>query len=160
MNLTFIEDGSRLLIDTNILIYARRGMSEQCRTLLRRCSAGQLFGALTTIGLAEFCHRRMMMEAQSRGLSSSNPSRSLSEDPKLVQQLSQYSGEVADLLSEELSIIEIEAIDFPKALEIQRAHGLMTNDYPTRLSPFRNATSGHRFYTALRTKHPTDKTNR
>jgi len=40
MNLEAIPAGSRVLVDANILIYARRGMSGQCRRLLERCAGG------------------------------------------------------------------------------------------------------------------------
>jgi predicted nucleic acid-binding protein len=117
-----------VLIDANILIYARRGMSEQCRRLLARCANGEVSGVLTTIALAEFCHRRMTQEAQSRGLSASNPAKVLSQDPALVRRLAQYAREVEDLLAGELSLLSIEGTDFTKALELQRQHGLLTND--------------------------------
>jgi len=59
----------------------------------------------TTVALAEFCHRRMMQEAQSRGLSGSNPAKAMSQNPALVRQLIQYRQEAEDLLSGELSIL-------------------------------------------------------
>ena len=73
MSLDSIPAGSAVLLDANILIYARRGMSEQCRRLVARCATGEIHGAITTIAVAEFCHRRMMQEAQSLGLAAANP---------------------------------------------------------------------------------------
>lgn len=46
MSLETIPPGSRLLIDANILIYARRGMSEQCRGLLERCAQREASGVV------------------------------------------------------------------------------------------------------------------
>jgi predicted nucleic acid-binding protein len=71
MSLDAIPADARVLVDANILIYAKRGMSAQCRRLLERCTKRQVIGLLTTIAVAEFCHCRMMQEAQSRGLSGS-----------------------------------------------------------------------------------------
>jgi len=71
MSLDATPAGARALIDANILIYAKRGMSAQYRRLLERCAERQVIGLLTTIAVAEFCHRRMMQEAQTRGLSGS-----------------------------------------------------------------------------------------
>ena len=71
MSLDAIPAGARVLVDANILIYAKRGMSAQCRRFLERCAQRKISGVLTTIVVAEFCHRRMMQEAQSRGLSGS-----------------------------------------------------------------------------------------
>ena len=112
MNLDDIPAHARILIDANILIYARRGMSAQCCRLLARCAEGEVIGVLTTIALAEFCHRRMMQEAQSRGLSASNPAKALGQNPALVRQLT----------------ATFESADFLKALELQQAYGLLTND--------------------------------
>jgi len=115
-------------IDANILIYARRGMSEQCRVLLERCAQREVSGVLTTIALAEFCHRRMMQEAQSQGLSGSNPARALGQNPALVRQLIQYRQDLEDLIAGQFSVLNIAETDFVKALELQRLHGLLTND--------------------------------
>jgi predicted nucleic acid-binding protein len=128
MSLDDIPAGSRVLLDANILIYARRGMSAQCRRLLERGAAGEVAGSLTTLVLAEFCHRRMMQEAQSRGLTGSNPAKALAQNPALVRQLSQYAQEVEDLLAGELEILETVAPDFAQALGLQKQYGLLTND--------------------------------
>lgn len=77
MSLDTIPAGARVLIDANILIYAKRAMSVQCRRLLERCARHEVNAVLTTIVVAEFCHRRMMQESQSRGLSGANPATKL-----------------------------------------------------------------------------------
>jgi len=128
MNLDDIPAGSRILIDANILIYARRNRSEQCRHLLVRCAEAEVQGVATTIALAEFCHRRMMQEAQSRGLSASNPAKALGQNPALVRQLTAYKMEMEDLLAGDIAIATFESADFLEALELQQAHGLLTND--------------------------------
>jgi predicted nucleic acid-binding protein len=81
MSLDAIPAGARVLIDANILIYAKRAISKQSRKLLERCAQQEVSGVLTTIVVAEFCHRRMMQEAQSRGLSGSNPAKALAQNP-------------------------------------------------------------------------------
>ncbi|MEI6782311.1 MAG: type II toxin-antitoxin system VapC family toxin [Verrucomicrobiota bacterium] len=128
MSLDAIPAGARVLVDANILIYAKRGMSAQCRRFLERCAQRKISGVLTTIVVAEFCHRRMMQEAQSRGLSGSNPAKALSQNPALVRQLTQYRQDIEDLLGGELAVLAIEEADFAHALELQRQHGLLTND--------------------------------
>ena len=40
MNLRDIVNGSTVLIDTNVLLYARNHRSPQCRELLLRCEQG------------------------------------------------------------------------------------------------------------------------
>jgi len=128
MSLDAIPVGARVLIDANILVYAKRAMSAQCRRLLERCAQHEVTGVLTTVVVAEFCHRRMMQEAQSRGLTGSNPAKALAQNPALVCQLTQYRQEVEDLLSDDLLLLAVESADFTKATELQHTHGLLTND--------------------------------
>jgi len=128
MNLTAIPNGERVLIDANVLIYARRGTSAQCQGLLSRCVKRDVVGVVTSIAIAEFCHRRMMQEAQSRGLSASNPAKALGQNPSLIRQLSQYAQDVEDLLAGDFAILDIAPADFATALQVQRQYGLLTND--------------------------------
>lgn len=128
MSLDDLPAGACVLLDANIVIYAQRGASAQCRRLLERCAGGDLDGCLTTLGVAEFCHRRMMQEAQSLGLAGPNPAKALSQNPGLLRQLSQYRLEVEDLLAGELRILPVEPVDFPTALKLQSQHALLTND--------------------------------
>lgn len=85
-------------------------------------------GVLSAVVLAEFCHRRMMQEAQGQGLLGSNPAKALGQDPALVRSLSQYARDVQDLLAGEFAVLDFEVTDLPKAIELQRQHGLLTND--------------------------------
>lgn len=128
MTLDAIPAGAQVLLDANVLIYARLRQSEQCRRLLLRCGAREIRGAVSSIVLAEFCHRRMMQEAQSHGLTGANPAKNLARNPSRVRQLTQYALEVEDLLAGDLAVLAIEKDDFPVALSLQREHGLLTGD--------------------------------
>lgn len=128
MNLETIRNGSTILLDTNILIYARRGASRQAVDLLTRCRAEAVTGVITSFVVAEFCHRRMMQESQSMGFVRSNPARSLGGKPNLVRQLSQYADDTRGLLAGVLDIVHTETADFAVALELQKQFGLMTLD--------------------------------
>lgn len=46
MSLDDIPGGSLCVIDTNVLLYAEKGVSGQAQRLLRRCSKGELIGTL------------------------------------------------------------------------------------------------------------------
>jgi predicted nucleic acid-binding protein len=46
----------------------------------------------------------------------------------LLARLSDYRRDVEDLLSGDLTVISLETEDLLKAIELQRQHGLMTND--------------------------------
>lgn len=128
MNLDELRNGTRVLIDANVLIYGIRRSSLQCRGLLARCEAGALEGIITTTILAEFSHRRMIEEAKFKGLISSNPARALSEHRELLRQLSGYAEEVRDLLGGGLFVEPVLAEDFHLALEFQQKFSLLTND--------------------------------
>jgi predicted nucleic acid-binding protein len=128
VSLDSIPSGARVLIDANILIYARLAMSAECRRLLGRCLSREIIGVVTSITLAEYCHRRMMQEAQLRGLSGANPARALAQNPGIVRALMDHRREVEDLLAGDMLIVSVESSDFAYALDLQRSHGLLTND--------------------------------
>lgn len=128
MNLDSIPAGSVVLLDANILISARRGASDQCRRLLARCLTEEIHGCLSAIAVAEFCHRRMMQEAQSVGLVGSNPAKVLSQNVALLGKLSQYRREVEDLIAGDLPVLSLDAANLSMALQLQRQFLLLTND--------------------------------
>ncbi len=128
MTLDEIRNGTRVLIDANVLIYGIRRSSPQCRALLARCDSGALEGIITTTILAEFSHRRMIEEAKFKGLVGSNPARALSENRSLLRSLSGYADEVRDLLGGGLLVEHILPEDFHLALEFQQKFTLLTND--------------------------------
>jgi predicted nucleic acid-binding protein len=115
-----------VFVDTNILIYARRGASLQCRAFLNRCQDKAVQGVITSYVVAEFCHRRMIQEAQSGGLVASNPARVLSTKPELVRNLTVYAEDTRALLSGELELAAIHPEDVTEALLLQTKHGLLT----------------------------------
>jgi predicted nucleic acid-binding protein len=128
MNLNTIPKGATVLIDTNVLLYARNRWSLQCRHLLERCDQADLHGVVTLLSLAEFCHRRMMQEARANGLVGPNPARALGEKRHLIRQLAGYADDTRALLDGSLTFVGLQAEDFPLALEFQSQYGLMTND--------------------------------
>lgn len=128
MKLAKIPDGTRVFVDANIVLYTLSGQSNQCRAFLARCASGEVEGWITTIVAAEICHRRMMMEARSRGLVSSNPAKELGRKPATVRKLSAYADEVRALLAGGLFAEAVQPADFHPALEFQHTHGLLTND--------------------------------
>jgi predicted nucleic acid-binding protein len=128
MRLDEIPDGSRVLVDANIIVYMLGRKSLQCRNFLVRCDSGAIEGWITSSIVAEICHRRMMQEAQSLGLVGSNPARALGQNKQLIKQLSQYAEETRSLLSGGLCVETVKDMDAFVALEIQQQHGLLTID--------------------------------
>src|ERR1017187_9237722 len=128
MNLRDIVNGSTVLVDASVLLYARNRRSPQCRELLLRCESGAVTGVVTLPTLADFSHRCLVQEAQGYHLVGANPARKLSDHPDLVRQLNAYAESVRDLLDSALVVAKSHAADFLVALEIQKQHGLLTND--------------------------------
>jgi len=129
MNLADIRNDEVVFVDTNILIYAGQGQSPQCRQLLQRIDGKAVRGVCTTIVAAELCHRSMLNEARSKHLIfGSNPAKALSQRRELVSQLSDYADIVRDILNSELAVEPVQTGDLMVALELQKQHGLLTND--------------------------------
>ena len=129
MNLDQVLRGASLFVDANILIYAAERRSIQCRRFLERCASETIFGFSTTIVLAEVCHRRMINEAKEAGIiRGSNPARALGKAPARIAQLSIYAENVRMLLQGEIEFESVHCDDFYVALELQKQHGLLTND--------------------------------
>jgi predicted nucleic acid-binding protein len=128
MSLAHVPAGCTVLVDANILLYHARGASAEASAFLERCCQGDLTGVITSIVLAEFCHRRMMIEASQAGLTASNPARTLAQRPELVRTLSAYAHDVRNLIDGGLFFEAIQKEDFILALELQHRHSLLTND--------------------------------
>lgn len=129
MNLADIQSKTVVFIDSNILIYAGQGLSRQCRQLLDRIDGRTVRGVCSTVVVAELCHRAMINEARAKGLiAHTNPAKALSQKLDVVRHLSEYGEIVRDILWGELTVEPIQATDFQVALELQKQHGLLTND--------------------------------
>lgn len=128
MNLDDLRNGTRVLVDANVLLYGQRRASRQAVALLQRCASGAIEGVITTVILAEFSHRRMIQEAQAQGLVGSNPARALGERREILSQLSAYAEEVRDLVGGGLVVEPVLPEDFHLALEFQKNYFLLTND--------------------------------
>jgi predicted nucleic acid-binding protein len=128
MTLADLPLGSVVLIDANILIFSRRRASAECETFLSRCMNREFTAVLSTIVVAEFCHRQMIYDAQQTGTVGSNPAKRLAERPEVVKQLGRYSSEVEQLLASGLPIVSVDYGDFAVGLRFQKSFGLLTND--------------------------------
>jgi predicted nucleic acid-binding protein len=128
MNLDEVPDGSRVFVDANIIIYMLGRKSAQSRAFLSRCDAGAVEGFISTLVAGEVGHRRMMMEAQSKQLIGANPARALAQKREAIRHLSAYADELRNLLGGGLAVEAVRPEDFFAALELQKQHGLLTND--------------------------------
>jgi predicted nucleic acid-binding protein len=129
MSLLKIPKEHRVLIDTNIFIYASQRSSLQCVNLLERCANNEIFGIIPAHILAEVMHVLMLAEARDIGLiKDSNPARQLINNCQLVKSLSRYEGLIRDLLAIGLQLEPLQREDFLTALSLQRKYGMLTND--------------------------------
>ena len=129
MTLDQITQNDIVLIDANIILYALRDKSAQCKRLIRRCVERDVYGVITSHILAEISHRLMIAEAYEYGwISGSNPARRLAEQPERVKVLIRYEQAVKNLLATGIRLERLEKEDFLTMLRVQRDSGLLTND--------------------------------
>jgi predicted nucleic acid-binding protein len=130
MNLDDISNGSLCVIDTNILLYSEQGVSSQAQRLIRRCSTGELIGALPQTVWQELTHKLMLSEAMMlEKISGPNPARKLAKQPNVVKTLELFRAKVLALLDLGLKFEPCTREDFFKnALNLQSKYGLLTND--------------------------------
>lgn len=130
VNLDDIPNGSLCVIDSNILIYAEEGVSNQAQRLLRRCARGELRGVLPQTVWQEVTHKLMLAEAMMKGLiSGGNPASRLSSKPEAIKELSLYRAKVQALVELGLGFETCTLKDLTKtAFGLQEKYGLLTND--------------------------------
>src|SRR6266568_8115925 len=85
-----VPDGSNVLIDANVFIYALSNQSPQCKNFLSRCSREQIYGITLFEVIHDATHQFMLAEARSKGLVASKVWKYLSENPEVVKQLTDY----------------------------------------------------------------------
>ena len=129
MNLGEIRGGSVVVIDANILVYANQQKSKECVQLLQRCASDEVKGIVPMPMVAELMHTLMLIEARENGwIKRSNPSRTLSEKPELIQRLTNYEKQMHQFMGISLRLESVTRIDMLEAMSIQREFGFLTND--------------------------------
>jgi len=129
MTLDQIPKNDIVLIDANIILYALRDKSAQCKRLIRRCVERDTYGVIISHILAEVTHRLMLAEARENGwISGANPTRRLAEQPERVKLLIRYEQALKNLLAIGIRLEHLEKEDFLAMLRVQRESGLLTND--------------------------------
>jgi len=130
VNLDDIPTGSLCVIDTNVLLYAEQGVSDQAQRLLRRCSKRELIGVLPQTVWQELTHKLMLSEAMMKGvISGGNPAARLADKPAVVRDLSLYQAKVRSLIDLGLRFERCTLDDLlQSAFDLQSRYGLLTND--------------------------------
>jgi len=130
MNLDDIQNGSLCVVDTNVLLYAEQGLSQQAQRLIRRCSTGDLIGVLPQTVWQELTHKLMLAEAlMMERVSGPNAGRKLSRQPDIVKRLGLYKDKILALLKMGLGFEACMKEDLlVNAFRYQEQYGLLTND--------------------------------
>jgi predicted nucleic acid-binding protein len=88
-SLEFIDDGSRVFIDTNIFVYGSETSLrhyQACRNLLQRIANGSVSGLTTTAVLTEVFHAVSMMEVSKR-FKTEDPRKFVKANPEVLKTL-------------------------------------------------------------------------
>lgn len=130
VNIDDIPGGSLCVIDTNVLLYAEHGASDQAQRLLRRCARGDLTATLPQTVWQEVTHKLMLAEAMMKGLiSGGNPAGRLAARPEAIKGLTLYRAKVQSLVDLGLGFEACFLDDLTKRVfSLQEKYGLLTND--------------------------------
>ncbi len=124
-----LKSGTRVFIDSSVLLYHFFQASDQVRRFLRRCEDHECAGFTSVAVFLEVTHRLMAMEAVRSGLlPPGRVVRRLQERPDLVRQLSRYSAQVAEIPTWGIDVLPIDLGVCLRAAGIRQQYGLLTND--------------------------------
>jgi predicted nucleic acid-binding protein len=126
--LSEVPDGTALLLDANIFIYAFGGESEQCVRLIGRCRNEELVGATTNEVTGEVCHRLMIREALEGGLIARPAVGSLKSRPEAVKRLKRYWELTVRIFRSNLLLLGSSDERHSRAQSVRSEYGLLTND--------------------------------
>ena len=120
--------GTDLFLDANIFIYSFLGHSTQCRDLLSRCAAEQVFGITTLEVVNEVTHRMMLAEALGSGVITRDSARDLKGKWREITKLTQYWAQSAGIFGLNILILASDEARLHRAHTMRSRHGLLTND--------------------------------
>lgn len=122
--------GSRCVLDTNVLLYAEQGRSQQARQILQLCRDSEIYITLPSVVWHELIHKLMLAEALARGtVVGPNAARRLAESSDAVRSLSLYRTKIQALLASGVAFEPVTRDDtFARAFDLQKRYGLLTND--------------------------------
>ena len=117
-------------MDSNVLVYAERGASVQCRRFLARLAEGEIRVTAPQPVWQEAAHRFMLAEAIEKHLiSASRQVRQLSSKPAVVKALGLYQRKILALAHQGLGFEPCSREDLlNQAFKLQAHYGLLTND--------------------------------
>ncbi len=129
MDIEALPLNTSCLVDANIFLYHHAGASDECTEFIDRVARYQVEAFLTTTIIAETLHRRLMVEALTKGLiSSGQPLKKLKSNPAIITQLTDHSTEIEKLLRLPFRVIDVTSVDISASHSLRQTHGLFVND--------------------------------
>lgn len=123
-----LPDGSNVLIDTNIFVYALTNKSAQCKSFLARCSREEVSGLTLFDVINEATHIFMGAEAIAKNMSARKPIAYLQKNPDQVKLLADYWVNTQRVLALNLLKLPTEENIVVRAQQERDSAGLLTTD--------------------------------
>ncbi len=124
-----ISFGTKIFIDSNILIYHFLGISESCTNFLRRGEIGDIEVYTSTIVLAEVLHRLMIAEVVEKyNVEPKKALKLLKEKPKIVPTLGKGEKAIQRIPEFNIKILPFPMEAILQSRKIRREYSLLTND--------------------------------
>jgi predicted nucleic acid-binding protein len=123
-----VPDGSNVLIDANIFIFALSNRSDQCKNFLTRCSREQIYGITLHEVVHDATHIFMCAEAVAKGMPAKKTPKYLSEHPDQVKALTDYWVNTQNVLALNLVLLPMEEKIIVGAHSERKNAGLLTMD--------------------------------
>jgi len=117
-----------VLVDANIFIYAFMHQSHQCRQLLERCKAEEVFCITTADIVSEVCHRLMLIEAVEAGIITKPSAAKLRRKPVEIRRLARYWALTSQIFDLNIPIITLDDRRLRRAQQLRIRYGLLTTD--------------------------------
>jgi len=132
MTLDQVPSGTRVLIDSNILIFhfePHPTFGPICQRFIERVERQDIEGVTSTSLLGEMAHRLMVIEAGALpGWAGIKVLNRLKQQPAVVQQLTLFQTAVQSVLQSKIRVFAVPAVLAATATKLSRQHGLLTND--------------------------------
>ena len=126
--MTGIPGGTRVCLDSNILVYGMLGRSTQCRDLLDRCTRGEIQAVASSGVIEEATHKLMLAEAKAAGLIREERASLLADKPEVIKSLTRYWRDLSIVLANGIQILEVLEQDLHASHVVRERVGLMTRD--------------------------------
>ena len=123
-----LPQGSDVLIDANIFIYALSQVSPLCVAFLERCAREELLGVTTVEVVNEVTHKLMLTEALQKSHITKEQAAQLKAKPNVVKTLTDYWTLASRIFALNVLVLGLEVPRLHRAERTRKAHGFLTND--------------------------------